>query len=80
MSRTTSEAERQQARYNDLTVAEVAQLLRVTTTHVYGLIADGELAATDVSRKDARRKTYTVAASEVEAFRARRSTVRNAAA
>ena len=56
------------ARSRFLTVAEVAQLLRVSTMTVYRLIKSGELAAVRVG------KSYRIREDDVDAFLAKRYT------
>lgn len=51
-----------------LTVAEVAQMMRVSTMTVYRLVKAGELAATRVG------KSYRIAEHDVDQFLARRYT------
>ena len=58
----------QAARFRFLTVAEVAELLRVSTMTVYRLIKSGDLAAARVG------KSYRIREGDVDAFLAKRYT------
>jgi excisionase family DNA binding protein len=58
----------QDARVRFLTVAEVAQMMRVSTMTVYRLIKAGELASVRVG------KSYRIAPDDVDAYLAKRYT------
>lgn len=75
----TSEAEREQARYTLLSIADVAERTGVGSDQVAGWIHDGELTAMDVSKKGAKRRTYMVRPEWLEDFERRRTTRADAA-
>jgi excisionase family DNA binding protein len=56
-----------------LSVNEVAERLRVCRDSVDGWIAAGELAAVNLAKAGAKRKTYRVSEEALAAFLARRS-------
>lgn len=51
-----------------LRVAEVAKILDVTTQHVYNLILDGTLLATNIARNLDTRPDYRVFTSSIRSF------------
>lgn len=61
------------ARFTWPTPKEAGQRIGgVSTDHVMQLVADGELRARDVSRKDAKRRTYVIDPASIEEFCERR--------
>lgn len=53
---------------NFLTVADVADLIRRSPSHVYALIRAGVLAAVDVRKPGAKRASWIVRKSALEAY------------
>lgn len=59
--------------YNWLTVTEAAAQMRRSRAHVLRLIRSGELEASNVADRDAKRASYNVDPASVSAFLRRRS-------
>lgn len=57
-----------------LTIPETAQLLGCGDNHVYNLIADGDLATVDISRRGSRKPKTRVPEDVARAFFERRTT------
>lgn len=57
-----------------LTIPETRALLGCSETHVYNLIADGELSAVDISRPGSRKAKTRVPEHEARAWIERRTT------
>lgn len=68
MSRTISEAERQQARFTRISPAKAGEMLGMSAEQIRGFIEDGELRARDFSRKGAKKPYYLLDPADVEAF------------
>ena len=66
-------ADAAEARWNWLTVAEVAERLGKSPGHVRGLIADGALTATDMRRTGAKRPDWQIRPEWLDAFIERRT-------
>lgn len=74
-NRTLTEADRQQALYTAYSTKQAGRLMGgISATQVRGMIEAGELRALDVSKPNAKRKTYRIEPVWIDEWRRSRMT------